>query len=177
MNVFRSSLQNNALVEGYRWQHRLLVLFCHLQVISSVWIPNRMSAGKLRMTSGPIDIFQLTILLTPVFGIWGIIIRTTGSFTVNRIICFQIHTYLYYKICSSGHILTEAVCHWLPTITAKVQSQLRSWGICSRQNSTVACFLQVLPFPFPFLNLPTAQHSLIIQSWTLHSLNNDGTCK
>jgi hypothetical protein len=49
----------------------------------------------------------------------------------------------------SGHAITQAVCHWLPTTAACVLTQVRSCRICDGQSGIGADLLQVLNFPLP----------------------------
>jgi hypothetical protein len=58
--------------------------------------------------------------------------------------------------------IAQVVSRWLPTLTAWVQSKVRSCGICGWQSGTGAGFLWVLWFHFPVLIPLTAPHSLVI---------------
>jgi hypothetical protein len=65
-----------------------------------------------------------------------------------------------------GHVIAQAVSHWLPTMVAWVRSQVKSCGICGGQSGAGADFLWVLRFPLPILIPPTASHSSsIIRAW------------
>jgi hypothetical protein len=55
-----------------------------------------------------------------------------------------------------GRAIAQAVSRWFPTAAARVQSQVRSCGICGGQSVTGAGFLRVLRFPLPILIPPTA---------------------
>jgi hypothetical protein len=48
---------------------------------------------------------------------------------------------------SLGRAIAEAVSRWLPTVAARVQSQVWSSGICGGQSGIGAGFLRVLRFP------------------------------
>jgi hypothetical protein len=60
---------------------------------------------------------------------------------------------------SKGRDIAQAVSRQLPTVAARVRSQVRSRGICGKQSGTGACFLRVLRFPLPILIPPTTPHS------------------
>jgi hypothetical protein len=48
-------------------------------------------------------------------------------------------------------------------VVARVQSQVKSCGICDGQSGTRGCFLQVLRLPLPILISPKTTHSSIIR--------------
>jgi hypothetical protein len=52
--------------------------------------------------------------------------------------------------------IAQAVSRWLPTAAARVNSQVRSCGICGGGSDAGADFLRVFCFPLPILILPTA---------------------
>jgi hypothetical protein len=54
----------------------------------------------------------------------------------------------------AGRAIAQAVSRWLPTAAARVQSQVKSCGICGGQSGPG--FLRVLWFPLPILIPPTA---------------------
>jgi hypothetical protein len=72
-----------------------------------------------------------------------------------------------------GHTVAQVVCHWLLTVAAQVQSQVRSCSICGGQSSSEASILQVLWFLVPILIPPTITRSLIILSSWLYNLRTD----
>jgi hypothetical protein len=57
-----------------------------------------------------------------------------------------------------GHVIAQAVSHWLPTAAAQVQAWVRSSVISGGQSGSGAGFLQVLCFPLPSI-APAAPHS------------------
>jgi hypothetical protein len=57
-----------------------------------------------------------------------------------------------------GITIAQAVSRQLPTVAARVRSQVRSCGICDAQSGTGASFLRLLPFPLSILIPPTAPH-------------------
>jgi hypothetical protein len=62
------------------------------------------------------------------------------------------------KLVSQDRAIDQEVSRRVPTAAARVLAQFRSCGIFGRQCGTAAGFLQVLPFPLPFLIPPTAPH-------------------
>jgi hypothetical protein len=65
----------------------------------------------------------------------------------------------------SGCDKAQAVSRRLPTAAARVQTQVRSCGICDVQSGIGAGILRVLLFLLPILLPPTASHSSINRGW------------
>jgi hypothetical protein len=63
-----------------------------------------------------------------------------------------------------GHVIAQAVSHWLPNAAAWVHVWLPNaaarvhvravCGVCGGQSGTVAGFLRILRFPLPITNPP-----------------------
>jgi hypothetical protein len=66
-----------------------------------------------------------------------------------------------------SHAIAQAVSCRLSTAATQIWVQVRLWGICGGQSSTMAGFLRVLRFPLPILIPPTVPHSSssIIRGW------------
>jgi hypothetical protein len=76
---------------------------------------------------------------------------------------------------SDDRAIAQVVSVWLPTVAARVRSEVRSCEICGGQWSTRGGFLQVLRFPLPILIPPIAPQSLIIASSMLYTVDtSDG---
>jgi hypothetical protein len=58
-----------------------------------------------------------------------------------------------------GRAIAQAVSCRLPTVAARFQSQVTSYGTCGGQSGTGAGFLQVLQFPQPVLIPPNSTYS------------------
>jgi hypothetical protein len=69
------------------------------------------------------------------------------------------------SICQIGRAIVQAVSRRLPTVAARVRSQVRSRGICGGQSGTGASVLRVLWFPLPILipRIPSINHLAITQ--------------
>jgi hypothetical protein len=76
-------------------------------------------------------------------------------------------SYRFQLMVMLGLAIAQAVSHWLPTAAPRIQSQVKSCGICGRQSGAGAGFLRVLWFPLTILIPPTAPHSssAIIRGW------------
>jgi hypothetical protein len=64
-----------------------------------------------------------------------------------------------------GHAIAQAVSRWLPTVAARVRSQVWSSGICGGQSGAGAGFLRVLRFPLPIFIPPIAPQSPLPIIW------------
>jgi hypothetical protein len=60
------------------------------------------------------------------------------------------------KICRRA--IAQAVSRWLPTVAARVRSQVWSSEICGGQSGAGVGFLRLLLLPLPILISPTATH-------------------
>jgi hypothetical protein len=74
----------------------------------------------------------------------------------------------YVVTVKNGRAIAQAVSLRLPTVAARVRSQVRSCGTCGGQSGTGARFLEVLRFPPPILIPPTTPHpSSIVRGGTI----------
>jgi hypothetical protein len=91
---------------------------------------------------------------------------------------------MYLKIITSryqGYTRGRAVSRWIPTVAARVRSQVRSCGICGGQSGTGAGFLRVLRFPCQssFHRLLHNHHNLssaagtIGQQWPTYKVDSE----
>jgi hypothetical protein len=74
---------------------------------------------------------------------------------------------------SNNNYRAQAVSCRLPTVMARVRSQVSSCGICGDQCGTGAGFLRILRFPLPVLIPPTAPYSVFILWSTRYSPDTD----
>jgi hypothetical protein len=58
-----------------------------------------------------------------------------------------------------GRAVAQTVSRRVPTTAARIQSQVRSCGICGEQSGSGTGFLHVLQFPLPILIPPNALYS------------------
>jgi hypothetical protein len=82
-----------------------------------------------------------------------------------------------HSLCNSVSVraAAQAVSHRLPTTAARVISQIRSCGICGRQNGNGADFLRVFGFPcqFSFHRLLHTHHHLSFGAGTTDQIVAD----
>jgi hypothetical protein len=101
----------------------------------------------------------------------------------NRLALLRIEAWFFSRlacrlvaISTTVRATAQAVSRRLPTVTARVRSQVTSCDICCGQSGTGAGFLRVLRFPLPILIPPTTPHSSssIIRGW--YSRRTKGRC-
>jgi hypothetical protein len=59
----------------------------------------------------------------------------------------------------AGRAIAQAVSLWFPTAAARVQTRVKSFGICGGQSGAGVGFLQVLRFPLPIFIPPNSPSS------------------
>jgi hypothetical protein len=64
-----------------------------------------------------------------------------------------------------GRAIAQADSRRLPTAEARVQSQIKSCGICGEQSGNGTGFLRMLRCPLPILVPPNVPYSSIIPGW------------
>jgi hypothetical protein len=75
---------------------------------------------------------------------------------------------------TEGRAIAQAVSGRLPTAAARVQVQVKSYGICGGQSVTMAGFLRVFRFPSKFsFHLLLRTHHLLFGAGTIGQLVAD----